>query len=110
DTPITQPDHSLGPRGERGIVRDEDDRRAGLSVQRFQQLDDAAAGFTVEVSRGLVREQDTRRVGECARDRDALLSAPRQLRRKMLEPIAEADPRQQFTRALAGATVAAQLE
>ena len=42
------------------VVRDEHDRRAGLAVERLEQLDDVRAGVAVEVAGGLVGEEEAR--------------------------------------------------
>ena len=96
--------------GEREVVRDEHDRRPRFAVERLEQLDDARAGVAVEIAGRLVGEEDARRVGERARDGDALLLAAGELRREVIEPVAEPDAREQLARARAGAAVAAQLE
>src|SRR3712207_8411432 len=44
-------------RGERGVVRDEDDGRARFAVQRLQQVHDAPARLRVQVAGGLVGEE-----------------------------------------------------
>src|SRR5205823_3536314 len=64
----------------------------------------------VEIASGLVGEEDARRVREGARDRDPLLLATGELRRKMMHPVAESDPSQQLAGANVRTRIAAQLE
>jgi hypothetical protein len=70
-----------------------DDEQAGPRRSRTleQQVDDPAAGGTVEVAGRLVGEQQGRARRGGARDRHALLLAARQLRRIMVKAVAKAD-------------------
>ena len=88
----------------------EHDRGVGLPVERLEQLDDAAAGVAVEISRRLVGEEDARRVRERAGDRHALLFAAGQLHGEVVQAVAEPDAMQQLARAVGRAGLAAQLE
>ena len=76
--------------GDVGLVRDEDDRVAGL-VEPLEQRHDFDAGLRVEVAGRLVGEQDRRVVDERARDRDALALAARQLVGPVRHALAELD-------------------
>src|SRR5690349_13992653 len=84
--------------GELLIVRDHYDRQRIFINHVAQQREQLVRANRVEVSRWFVGEQHLRIVCECARDRHALLFTTRQLRRSMLQSIAEADARQQLTR------------
>ena len=89
---------TAGARGDRGVVRDDDDRGA-VRVHALEQADDLPAGGLVELAGRLVREQQRRAVGERARDRDALHLAAGQLRRPMIAPCARPDVVEQLARA-----------
>ena len=59
-------------------------------LDQLQQLvEDVRGRLGIEVAGRLVGQQQPRRVGERARDRRALLLAARQLRRTVIEPLAE---------------------
>ena len=59
-------------------------------------------GARVEISGGLVGEQDARGVGNRARDRDALLLAPRKLRGAVSEALLQAEVAEQIAGAPGG--------
>ena len=59
-------------------------------------LEHAHAGAEVERAGGLVAQQDVRPLGDGARDGHALLLAAGELRRKVVEPLAQADQLQRF--------------
>src|SRR5690606_15097171 len=76
-------------RRDREVVRDRDERRAVLARDGVQQVHDLAARVDVERARRLVREDDPRHAHQCARDRDALLLAARELLGPRVEAVAE---------------------
>jgi acyl-CoA thioesterase-1 len=96
--------------GEKRVVRDHHERRAPLTVEFLHQLDDRLAGDAVEVASRLVCEQDLRIIHEGARERDPLLLAAGQLRRIVVQPMAQADTLEQASGALSDIALSAQLQ
>ena len=90
DLPVAERDDAPGVLGDVRLVRDEDDRLP-LVVQLLEDRHDLLGGLRVEVSRRLVGEEDRRIVHEAPRDRDALLLAARELRRRVVPAVREAD-------------------
>src|SRR5260221_2306700 len=80
-----------------GVVADHHDR-AALPVELVQDGQDVAAGGRVQVASRFVGEDQVRVGHQGARDRDALLLASRELGRKMVDPIGEADHVQSLER------------
>ena len=80
----------LAQRGDVVFVRDHDDRLARV-VQLLEHLHDFVAGLGVEVTGRLVGQDDVGVVDQRAGDRDALLLAAGELRRAVIEPVAQAD-------------------
>ena len=80
------------------------DQRGGAFVaDEAEELgEDAVGGVLVEVAGGLVRQHQRGAVGERAGDGDALLLAAGQLRRAVLEAVADAERGQELRRALLG--------
>ena len=62
------------------------------------RLEHDDAGRDVERAGRLVAEQHVGPLGDRARDRHALLLAARELRGKVVEPLAEADERERLVR------------
>ena len=62
----------------------------------MQRLEHQAAGLGVERAGGLVAEENVRPLRDGARDRDALLLAAGELRRKVIEPVAQPDQPQRL--------------
>jgi hypothetical protein len=108
--PVAHRDHARGTRGEARVVGHQDDGRAGLAVERLEELDDAAAGGGVEVARGLVGEEDARAVDEGAGAGDALLFAAGELVREVAGALGQPHAREELARAGGGLGVAPQLE
>ena len=94
---VAELQHAAGEARHVGLVRDQHDRDAG-AVQLLEQRHDLEAGAAVERAGRLVGEDQDRLVDQRPRDRDALLLAARQLRRAMVQPVAEADRRQRRAR------------
>jgi len=91
DQPSVAHDHcALRHRSDLRVVRDDDDR-AALLVEVTQDREHIAAGDRVEVACRLVGEDEVRVGDEGSSDRDSLLLAARQLRRSVVDAIAEAD-------------------
>src|SRR6202171_757677 len=106
DLAVDDPDAALGAGGDAGVVGDEDDGLAG-GGQLFEDPDDVAAGFRVEVAGRLVR-QDERGGGEArAGEGHTWALAARELARAMLGAVVDADALERIHGALA-ALVAAQ--
>ena len=59
-----------------------------------------AGGFGIEIAGRFVGEKNVRAIDEGASQRDALLFATAQLRRIMIQPIAQADTREQLLRVM----------
>jgi len=72
-------------RGQRGVVRNEDQRGALDTVQVQQQVEDVLAVGGVEVAGRLVGQDDGRAQDKGARQRNALLLAAGELHRIMVE-------------------------
>ena len=82
------------------VVRDEDEGGAGLGIEVEEKFDDAMARLGVEIAGRFVREQDLRAIDEGARDSDALLLAPRELRGVMMQSFTQPHPIKQLNRFL----------
>src|SRR6185437_4463475 len=91
DPARTHADHAVATGGERGIMGDERERRAAPRPEIEDELDDRAPGRLVEIAGRLVGDQERRAGAERARQRHALLLAPRELRGIVREPAAETD-------------------
>ena len=91
DAAVREANDAIGHAGDRGVVGDDDGRRAELAVDAFERLEDDDAGRDVERAGRLVAEQHVRPLGDGAGDRHALLLAARELRGKVVEPMVEAD-------------------
>ena len=76
-------------RGERRVVRDDDQRRA-VGVHAVEQRGDLLAGRLIQLAGRLVGQQQARPVRQGAGDRHPLHLAARQLRRPMIGAVAEA--------------------
>src|SRR5882672_7251974 len=92
-----------GPTGEIGVVRRDDHGRAVLCGEPGEEVDDLAAGSSVEVPGRLVREHDSRLHGERTGDRDALLLAAGQVPRQVVRSAGEADLVEELQRPFATA-------
>ena len=66
----------IGYARELGVVRDQNERRAGTTDRIGHGGEDRVAGRPIEISRRLVREHDRWRVHQGARNRNALLFTP----------------------------------
>src|SRR4051812_33201072 len=106
DTTVAQADHPLRSRSETAIVRHEHDRRARFAIDRLEQLDDASARVTIEITCWLVSEENAWCIDERAGDGDALLLAAGELRRKVVKAVAEPDAAKELDGAFGGAGIA----
>ena len=68
---VGEPNHSSRTTGERQVVRDQHDARAGFAVQFLDELDDPRAGVGIEVAGRLIGEENAWTVREGTRDRNA---------------------------------------
>ncbi len=89
--PVAEANEPRAVLGDVHLVRDEDDGDAALAIELLEDVHDLDARARIEVSGRLVGEDDRRLVDERARDRDALLLTARQLVRKVVKALAEAD-------------------
>jgi acyl-CoA thioesterase-1 len=91
-------------------VRDQDDRGSRFAIERLEQLDDPSTGVAVQIPGRLVGEENARSVGEGAGDRHPLLFAAGELRREVVETVAEPDALEDVARAFHYMVLAPQLE
>src|SRR3954469_13008919 len=80
DAAVAERHDAIRHAGDRGVVRDDDRRRADLFVDARDDLEHELAGLVVERAGRLVAQQHVGALDDCARDRHALLLAARQLR------------------------------
>src|SRR3954452_21181503 len=73
------------------IVRDQQQRRAMLSIQIEHQIDDLLTGGRIEIAGGLISKQQTRGPGKGACNRYALLLASRKLAWIVMQARRQAD-------------------
>src|SRR5258706_15850556 len=90
DLAVDDLDAALGTVGDAGVVGDEDDGLVG-GGEVFEDADDLAAGFRVEVGRRLVGQDERRLVDEGAGDGYALALAAGQLVGAVLGAVVETD-------------------
>src|SRR5215470_11673977 len=88
---VFEGDAPVHTRGNVHVVRGDDDGEPGGLHQLSERGEHVLGGTWVEVSGGLVGKEDARRVGHRARDRDALLLAPRKLRRPVSQALLQAE-------------------
>jgi len=86
--------HSVRHLSDRRVVRNHDRRCAQFGVNSVKCLEDHSAGLHIERTRGFVTEQYIGSLRHSPGNRDALLLAARELRRKVIEPLRKADRRQ----------------
>ena len=110
DRARTHFDDSARACGQCGIMRDQHERRPGLTVQPEKHLDDRLACLSIEVAGRFVGEKDFRAMNEGTGERDALLFTARKLGRVMAEPIRESYLREQFHGFFMATGMAAQFE
>ena len=91
-------------------MRDEHQGRLPSPLQAEQKLDHLVAGLAVEIAGRLVGEDDLRTRAERARQCHTLLLAARQLRRKVIGAMRDADFRQQAAGDIEGVGLAGELE
>ena len=77
----------------RGVVGDDERRRANLLIDVQQGLNDESPGLGIQSPRRLIAQQHIRALCDGAGNRDPLLLAPGELRRKMAGAVLEADDR-----------------
>jgi hypothetical protein len=100
----------IAARGQRRIVRHQDQGRAGLAVELEHQRHHRLAGREVEAAGRFVGQQQRRPNHEGARQRDALLLASRQHARIVAQPLAQADAAQHLGGQCPGVGAALELE
>ncbi len=77
-------------------MRDDSGRCAERTIDLVDDFEDLDAGLEVERTGGLVAKQDLRLLGDGACDRDALLLAAGELRRKVIHSLAQTDQVESF--------------
>ena len=97
-TPSRRRSVAIGARGDRVVVRHEQDRHAALRAQLLEQLEHLSPGRRVERPGRLVGQQQPRLVRERAGDRDPLALAARQHRRLRARAARQPDLGQQLAR------------
>src|SRR5919201_1966980 len=83
DAAIAERDDALRARGERLIVRDQDQRAAMVAIEFQQQLDHLLPGHRVEIPGGLIRKHQRGAAGKCPCHRHPLLLTTGELDRIM---------------------------
>ena len=91
DSAIEEKDVAAGAAQVTRVVGDDDDGRA-FGVELTQQLHHLRTVLRVEIAGGLVGQQNQRLAHHRARDRDALLLAPGQLRGVVMDPVQQPHP------------------
>ena len=91
-------------------MRDQHQRHAALGMLAEQKVDDLLAGGFVEIAGRLVGDEDCGIGRQRAGERDALLLAAGELRRIMMQTVAEPDRLQLLRRALGSVGIARELE
>ncbi len=91
-------DHAVGHRRDAGVVGDQHRERPDVAVHALDDLQDQHARRGVQRARRLVAEQDRGPLGDRPGDRDALLFPAGQLRREVVEPLAETDQAERLLR------------
>jgi hypothetical protein len=89
DRAVAHDEHAVGHVGDDHVVRDQDGGGAGFPVDAFDRLEHEHAGRAVERAGRLVAQEQVRPLGDRARNRDALLLTARQLRREVVQALAE---------------------
>src|SRR6516164_2502783 len=91
DSPVTKCDDPVGPGGDIGVVRDQDDRDVAFLVELAKQRHDLVAALAVEVACRLVSKHEHRIVNERTGDGDTLLLTTGELVWAVLQTVAETD-------------------
>jgi hypothetical protein len=89
NTSVSEANDTVRHSGDCGVVRDDDRRGPELAVHAFERFEDDHARRDVECAGWLVAKQYGRLLRNGARDGDALLLAAGELRRKVIETLAE---------------------
>src|SRR5262245_17121469 len=90
-------------------MRRDDEREPVFRVQRVEEVEHALAGVAVEMAGRLVAEEQLRSLCERTGERNALRLTPRELGRKVIELVREADEAEQRRRRERGVSVTRQL-
>ena len=86
---VLERDDPIAAGGDVGLVGDDEHRAAMLAVEVHQQLQDLLGRTTVEVAGGLVGEDQLGLVHEGPGDGDPLALTTRELRRPVVQALAE---------------------
>lgn len=105
DEAIFETNVALGRCGNDGIVGDEDDGDALITIQILEHLEDFLGGLGIEVAGGLIGKEDGGTIDESAGDGDALLLTTGELAWGVVHALAEADFAEEFLAAIAGLAI-----
>src|SRR6202049_5087616 len=72
---VDQVQGAVGPRGEIGIVGDDDQAGADAAIELEHQIEDLTCSTAIEIARWFVSEHARRSGDQCAREGDALALA-----------------------------------
>src|SRR6185295_18277858 len=103
-------DDAAAAAGKIGIMGDEQQGGAGGFAKAEQEVNDAVAGFLIEIAGRFIGKDDARAGGKCPGNGHALLLAARQLAWIMLKAVAEPDAPELFCSARKGIGGASELE
>src|SRR3979411_3034477 len=79
EDPVDQVQGAVGPRGEIGIVGDDDQAGTDAAIELEHQIEDLPCRTAIEIARRLVSEHARRSGDQCARQGDALALAAGEL-------------------------------
>ena len=96
--PVIERDRPAADAADQLAIVGRDQHGRAPRVDFAQQIHDVEREIGIEVARRLVGKNQHRVVHQRARDRDALLLAARQLLRKRVHPVLQADPLQHLKR------------
>src|SRR5262249_45453432 len=100
--PIFEPQQPSHPLRQFERVRDDNERHALFTIQLHNHLTKMLGRSVIRSSRRLVRKQQLRPVDQSAHDRDALPFAAGELAGPMRQPLSQADPAKESSRASLG--------
>src|SRR4051812_42798768 len=110
DPAIGQPDSAARSRRKIEIVGDEDQGGIEIAVQLHHQIDDSAAGGSIQVTGRLIGKEQLGPAAEGPRQCYPLLLSARQLGGIMMPPASQSNPAEQLLRSHCTASVPSKLE
>ncbi len=96
---ITNPQYSIRPTGNLGIVGDIDDGCTIISIYRTQCVKNHLGSLGVQFARHLICKKQVGFIGKCNADRNALVLAPRELVRLVIDPVTQTERLEKSTSA-----------